>query len=217
MRHVVWDWNGTLLADQPLVIEGLNTALATLGQPPIDVATYQRLYTRPVQVFYERLLGRPIDPGEWEAIDERFHTGYEAALERARLTDDAHVALDAVARRGGSQSLLSMFPHERLLPLVERFGLGPRFAVVDGLRGGGGGVKAPHLRRHLDRVARALNDPSDEVVVIGDALDDAAAAAQVGVACVLYDGGSHPRFELEQAGVPVVDSLSAAVHTAVAA
>ncbi|MFP4636050.1 MAG: HAD family hydrolase [Nitriliruptoraceae bacterium] len=217
MRHVVWDWNGTLLDDQPLVIEGLNAALAAVGQPPIDLATYQRLYTRPVQVFYERLLGRPISPGEWETIDARFHTGYHAALDRAELTDDAHVALDAVVRGGDSQSLLSMFPHDQLLPLVERFGLDARFVVVDGLRGDGGGVKAPHLRRHLDRVAAALSDPADEVVVIGDALDDAAAAAQVGVACVLYDGGSHPRGELEQTGVPVVDSLSAAVLTAVAA
>ena len=37
------------------------------------------------------------------------------------------------------------------------------------------------------------------MVVIGDALDDAAAAAHVGARCILYDGGSHLRDRLEQA------------------
>ena len=214
MRHVVWDWNGTLFDDQHLVIEGLNAVLDEVGVDRVDLETYQRLYTRPVQVFYERLLGRPVGPEEWGRIDAVFHAGYRAALDRARLTADAGDALDLVADTGGSQSLLSMFPHAQLVPLVEGLGIAPRFAVVDGLRGAGGGVKAPYLERHLDRVARAVPRSPQQVVVIGDALDDAAAAQQVGVDCVLYDGGSHPRSELERAGVPVADTLPAAVAAA---
>jgi phosphoglycolate phosphatase-like HAD superfamily hydrolase len=59
----------------------------------------------------------------------------------------------------------------------------------------------------------AGDDPS-EVLIVGDALDDAAAAAHVGTRCVLYDGGSHPRDELERAGVPVADSLTHALELA---
>lgn len=50
-----------------------------------------------------------------------------------------------------------------------------------------------------------------DVLVVGDALDDAAAAADVGVPCVLFDRGSHPRAELEAAGVPVVSTLVGAL------
>jgi phosphoglycolate phosphatase-like HAD superfamily hydrolase len=52
------------------------------------------------------------------------------------------------------------------------------------------------------------------VLVIGDAKDDAAAAAHVGAACVLYDGGSHPRHELEEMGLPVANSLTEALDLA---
>jgi phosphoglycolate phosphatase-like HAD superfamily hydrolase len=52
------------------------------------------------------------------------------------------------------------------------------------------------------------------VLVIGDAKDDAVAAAHVGAACVLYDGGSHPRHELEETGFPVASSLTEAVALA---
>ena len=52
------------------------------------------------------------------------------------------------------------------------------------------------------------------MVVIGDALDDARAARAVGVECILYDGGSHHRAELDSAGVAVARSLVEAVRLA---
>jgi phosphoglycolate phosphatase-like HAD superfamily hydrolase len=213
MRHVVWDWNGTLFDDQHLVLEGLHAVLDEAGLPPIDLATYQRLYTRPVKVFYERLFGREIPLDEWAHLDERYHDGYRAALDRAGLASDAERALDLVAGADVSQSLLSMWRHHELVPLVGRLGIEDRFVRIDGLRGPGGGYKAPHLEAHLDAAAAHVVDPAD-VLVVGDALDDAAAAAHVGARCVLVDGGSHPRAELETAGVPVASSLLEALERA---
>jgi phosphoglycolate phosphatase-like HAD superfamily hydrolase len=214
MRHIVWDWNGTLFDDQHLVLEGLAAVLDAAGLPRIDLATYQRLYTRPVQVFYERLFGRPIPRDEWEDLDERYHAGYRAALDRARLTIDARTALDRVEAAGHTQSLLSMWRHDELVPLVERLGIGDRFARVDGLRGVAGGYKAPHLRAHLTALADVAGGDPSQVLVVGDALDDAAAATAVGARCVLYDGGSHPHRELAATGAPVARSLTEALDVA---
>ncbi len=212
--HIVWDWNGTLFDDQPMVIAGLNVALAAADLPPTDQATYQRLYTRPVQVFYERLFDRPIEPAEWQVIDEAFHAGYREAIADAGLAADAIDALHRVEEAGISQSLLSMYRHDDLLPLLDRFAIAGRFLRIDGLRGVGGGVKAPYLAAHLEHVAAAGGGTPAEVLVIGDAKDDAAAAAHVGAACVLYDGGSHPREELEATGAPVAGSLTEALDLA---
>jgi phosphoglycolate phosphatase-like HAD superfamily hydrolase len=62
--------------------------------------------------------------------------------------------------------------------------------------------------RHLASLATV--DPA-RTVVIGDAADDAVAARHVGARAVLYTGGSHSRASLEEAGVPVVDTLAEAV------
>jgi len=211
---VIWDWNGTLLADQQVVLHALNHLLGEFDLPPTDMATYQRLYTRPVRVFYERLFDRPITDGEWDRIDDVFHDAYAHALEDAALADDAHLALDLVEGTGRTQSLLSMARHDMLVPLVHRFGIHQRFVVVDGLRGPGGGRKAGELVAHIQQVAHVAGDDPSDHLVIGDATDDAEAAAFVGARCVLYDGGSHPREELERHGVPVVDSLVAALDVA---
>ena len=209
-RHVVWDWNGTLFDDHAAVVAAVNEALARVGIHPIDADAYRSHYTRPVQVFYERVAGRPIEPDEWYVLDDTYHDSYRRAVDRLGLAAGARAALADAERAGLTQSLLSMWRHEDLVPLVERLGIGRFFVRIDGLRVAGGETKAEHLVEHLAALAI---DPATTVLV-GDSLDDLAAARAVGARCVLYDGGSHHRYALEATGVPVVDTLTAALAAA---
>lgn len=209
---VVWDWNGTLLADQHVVLDALNALLRERELPETTMDVYRALYTRPVRVFYERLFDRSISDEEWAAVDDHFHHAYAYGVHEAALADDAHHALDLIDGRGITQSLLSMARHEQLVPLVTRAGIADRFVRIDGVRGPGGAPKAAAMVAHLDAIPADV-DPT-RVLVIGDALDDADAATHVGARCVLYDGGSHPREELEQAGIPVATTLLEALALA---
>jgi phosphoglycolate phosphatase-like HAD superfamily hydrolase len=208
--HLVWDWNGTLFDDHLAVVAAINDALARLRLRPIDSDAYRTHFTRPVQRFYEQVAGRPIEPGEWRTLDEGYHASYAGWVERLKLAPDAVAALEAAEAAGLTQSLLSMWRHQDLVALVERLGIGRFFLRVDGLRVPGGGAKAEHLVAHL----AALEIEAPAAVLVGDALDDLAAARAVGAGCVLYDGGSHHRDALEATGVPVVDTLTAAVAAA---
>jgi phosphoglycolate phosphatase-like HAD superfamily hydrolase len=206
--HVIWDWNGTLLDDFPVVIEAVNVALVELGGEAIEPDAYRDHYTRPVQRFYERLMQRPITAAEWRRIDDSFHSAYSARMHQAPLARDGAAALEQIARLGATQSLLSMLRQDELFVALDGRGVREHMLRVDGLVGGGGDQKAPHMLRHLAdvRAARGVLEAHD-CVVIGDSLDDARAARELGLSCVLYDGGSHHRAELEQSGVPVTDSL----------
>jgi phosphoglycolate phosphatase-like HAD superfamily hydrolase len=113
---------------------------------------------------------------------------------------------------GHSQSILSMYGHQELLPLVRGLGIETHFIRVDGRTGPSGGSKAEHMVRHLGALAGTVNP--ERTVVIGDAADDAVAARHAGARAVLYTGGSHSRASLEAAGVPVVDTLREAVAEA---
>ena len=207
---MVWDWNGTLFDDHAAVVAAVNEALARLAIHPIDAEAYRSHYTRPVQMFYERLAGRPIEPDEWHVLDDTYHDSYRRALDRLELAAGARAALADAERAGLTQSLLSMWRHEDLVPLVERLGIGRFFVRIDGLRVAGGETKAEHLVEHL----AALDVDPAVTLLVGDALDDLAAARAVGARCVLYDGGSHHRHELEATGVPVVDTLTSALAAA---
>jgi phosphoglycolate phosphatase-like HAD superfamily hydrolase len=210
VRHLVWDWNGTLFDDHVAVVAAINDALALVRLGPIDSDFFRSHYTRPVERFYEQVAGRPIEPGEWRTLDERYHLSYGASVERLELMPDALAALAAAEAGGLSQSLLSMWRHDDLVALVERLGIGRFFVRVDGLRVPGGGAKTEHLVAHLD----AIEVEAPATALVGDSLDDLAAARAVGARCVLYDGGTHHRHALETTGVPVVDTLTDAVAAA---
>ncbi|MFJ8144979.1 HAD family hydrolase [Streptomyces sp. NPDC096048] len=211
--HIVWDWNGTLFHDNDAIIGATNAAFAELGLASITLEQYRALYCVPVPKFYERLMGRLPTDAEWEVMDATFHRHYTEHRVRCGLAEGAAELLVGWRSAGRSQSILSMYGHDDLVPLVKRFGIEAHFIRVDGRIGPSGGSKAEHMVRHLAELALAGVDPA-RTVVIGDAADDAVAARHVGAEAVLYTGGSHSRASLEGVGVPVVDTLGEAVAEA---
>jgi phosphoglycolate phosphatase-like HAD superfamily hydrolase len=210
VTHLVWDWNGTLLDDLALVVAATNASLALAGGPPITAEEHRRDFRRPIEAYYAGVLGRPLGADEFVGLDRTFHDAYDAGFASIALADGA---LDALQSWVGTQSLLSMWFHDQLVPAVDRHGLARHFRRVDGLRAEvGGGHKAPHLAAHL----AAMGVDGVDCVMIGDSLDDALAAASVGARCVLYSGGFTDAVRLAEVGVPVVDSLIEAVAIAAA-
>jgi phosphoglycolate phosphatase-like HAD superfamily hydrolase len=206
--HVVWDWNGTILDDNDAVITAVNTVCTAFGRDAIDLAYWQSIYRRPLLDCYRELLGRDLSGEDWADIDRTYHHAYRELLPMTRLSPGIPDELRRWARRGGSQSLLSMWFHDELVPQVTEYGLADLFARIDGLRVDvGGHGKSAHLVEHLD----ALGLAREEVVLVGDVLDDAVAAEAAGVRCVLVTTGVMTRRALESSGVPVVDSIAEAL------
>ncbi|MEU9280286.1 HAD hydrolase-like protein [Streptomyces sp. NPDC048341] len=86
-------------------------------------------------------------------------------------------------------------------------GIAGFFTRIDGRRGSDG-TKAGVLAEHLQALAVS---PSRPVLLIGDTLDDGAAAHAVGIHAVLHTGGLEPTQRLRSSGLPVVETLDAAV------
>ena len=212
VKHIVWDWNGTLFDDQDIVLAATNASLTAIGvDRRITNEQYKELYQRPMEEFYAALIGFRITEAQWPVLDAAFADYYLSHMRECGLSSDALAAMDAWAPR--SQSLLSMFGHEDLLRLTRELELHHRFHRIDGRPAElDFGPKAKYLVKHLEQLR--AHDPDlapDEIALIGDCADDAYAAFHVGAQAVLYTGGSSSRAVLETVGVPVVDTLSDAV------
>ncbi|QKW06822.1 HAD family hydrolase [Streptomyces sp. NA04227] len=209
--HIVWDWNGTLFHDTDAVVGATNAAFAEVGIGPLTLERYRELYCVPVIRFQERMMGRRPTDDEFAAMDRVFHAQYTLNSAVCELAEGVEALLGEWSAAGHSQSILSMYPHDSLVPLVRKIGIDTHFLRVEGRTGSLMGGKSEQMVRHLAALAHI--DPA-RTVVIGDAADDAVAAAHVGARAVLYTGGSHSRASLESVGVPVVDTLAEAVAEA---
>jgi phosphoglycolate phosphatase-like HAD superfamily hydrolase len=207
-RHIVWDWNGTLLDDNDAVVAAVNVVCGAFERDSIDLDHWRAVFSRPLRQCYERLLERELTEQDWARLDVLYHDAYRDLLHTCRLAQGVPDALEGWRGVGRTQSLLSMWFHDELVPLITDFGLDSMFDRVDGLRAEvGGGSKDVHLKEHLD----ALDLDPSTVVLIGDVVDDAHAADQVGTGCVLLTTGVMNREALEPTGHPVVDSIPEAI------
>ncbi|MFI6391682.1 HAD family hydrolase [Nonomuraea sp. NPDC050547] len=206
-KHIIWDWNGTLFHDIDAVVGATNEVFKPYELPILDADGFRAVYTRPIWLAYERMLGRALEDGEWERLDDGFHEHYFRLSVACGLAADALAALQGW---DGTQSLCSMAPHAHLVPLVESFAIHQHFTRIDGLLGTTGGEKAAHMSTHLAAIGV---EPAD-VLVIGDSVDDGLAARHVGAQAVLYTGGMTTRADLQATGLPVVDTLADALSYA---
>ena len=204
-EHVVWDWNGTLFADNDAVLAAVNRVCADFGHAAVTLEQWRETFSRPIKDCYERMFGRPLTAADWARIDLVYHAEYRTAMDRCGLAAGVPGHLAALRH---TQSLLSMWFHDELIPLVARFELQELFSRVDGLRtASDGGSKAEHLAEHLE----ALELHAKDVVLIGDVADDAEAARHVGAHVVLVATGTSTRAVLERTGAPVADSIPEAL------
>ena len=202
-RHLIWDWNGTLLDDLDYSIGVMNGLLRRRSLPEMDRARYHDIFDFPVQNYYARL-GFDATRDDFHSLSVEFIAGYDEHRWDCALHRSARATLDAVQRSGTSQSLLSAYRDATLREIVGHFELTHYFRELAGLDNIYAHSKVELGRRQLARLAV----PPADIVLIGDTVHDLEVARELGVDCVLVAAGHHPAEKLRRNHERVVDSLS---------
>jgi phosphoglycolate phosphatase-like HAD superfamily hydrolase len=211
--HIIWDWNGTVLNDSAEMIASVICAFTKAGLRPVTVDDHQRHFCRPITDFFDRLAGRRLTAAEHVHLRSLFDLAYAERFPAIQLAPGMRSVMQQWQQLGGTQSLLSMCPHDDLVLAVQKSGLADRFSLIDGYRGSGPDTKAHHLKRHLAAIAPS---PS-AVVMVGDTADDADAAAACGIDFVLYHSGPNSLQALdhfESLGIPIARTMHDALQYA---
>jgi phosphoglycolate phosphatase-like HAD superfamily hydrolase len=208
VAHIVWDWNGTLLADTDLAYDAFNASLASAGLDPLSREECVARYRRPLQGFYEDIFGRGIAADEWLQIDQTFQAAYRAGAHDVALTAGALSVLTASRHAGWTQSLLSMSHHDVLVNAAAAWDVTHHFDLIHGHRGVPGATKSALLHEHWGLLCERFRYSPADLVVVGDTLDDAEAATELGARCILFDAGTQHVDALQQTGHTLVTDLT---------
>lgn len=202
MKHIIWDFNGTLLNDVPLSVAADNAVFAQLGLPPITADDYRRHMTMPVRDFYAAL-GIDLSVYTYDVISRLWLEVFNAGALEAGLVPGA---LDAVRRlhgAGRTQSVLSASYEPSLIAQCEALGLTPFMRAIDGLEDESAERKTAIGRRQL----RRLGISGGDAVLVGDMVADAELAGELGADCVLVGWGHNSVERLLACGLPVARSV----------
>ena len=211
---VVFDLDGTLIDSAPDLATAVDATLGDRNLPPAGVDKVRRWVGNGSYKLVERALadardvaGDTLDKAEVDAAHERFLIHYAAApCDRTLLYDGVRECLEAMRARHIACVLVTNKPSAFLPAILERFELGPFFALTlggDSLR-----EKKPHPAPLLHAAEHTGIVPA-RALMVGDSRHDVQAGKAAGfrTLAVTY-GYNHGEPIADSAPDHVTDSLA---------
>ena len=202
MKHIIWDFNGTLLNDAQLSVDLDNYVFDRIGVPRITLEDYRNNMTMPVRDFYP-LVGVDYDAHSYEEIARIWLDEFNRKAIGVGLLPGALEAIQRLHAQGRSQSVLSASYEPSLKKQCDALGLTPYMRDISGLQDESASKKTEIGRRQLHELGLAGAD----VVLVGDMLADAHLAEALGADCVLVSWGHNDLKRLMSTGLPVAHSF----------
>ena len=202
-KHIIWDWNGTLLNDVDFCRKIINRILVENKLPELSLERYREIFTFPVKDYYE-IAGLDFSKTSFEVLGKDFMVEYEEKKLTCSLFDDAVDVLNSINNKGIGQSVLSAYLHDNLVGILNHYNLNLYFDNVVGLDNIYAGSKT-HLGLQLIEL---LKIPGNEILFIGDTLHDADVAEAMGVNSVLIANGHQVKEKLLVNSNIVLDNMS---------
>jgi phosphoglycolate phosphatase len=204
-KHIIWDWNGTLLDDAWLCVEILNRMLERRGMKKTTLAEYQMYFDFPVINYYIRL-GFDFEKESFDDVAREYISAYESQRRRCRLQKGVIDIIKQFRAGGISQSVLSASQRSSLIKALEMFDLKKFFENIVGLDDYYAHSKVDAGRKLL----KNLTVSRKEVLLIGDTTHDCEVARMLGADCLLLPVGHQSRQRLLATGEKVCDSFDEA-------
>ena len=213
IRAVLFDMDGTLVDTLPDIAAAVNAALRELKLQALDEAHIAELIGNGPRVLSRRALEaqEALSTQQREALVEPLLEGYARhyamqAGTNGRLFPGARETLRELAAQGRKLGVVTNALQHLAEIVLARFGLAPLLDVIVGgdLRGT---LVKPHPQP-LWSACNAFDVAPHDTLMVGDSLNDVAAARAAGTAIICVPHGYDQGRSVHGLGVDVIDSLA---------
>jgi phosphoglycolate phosphatase len=204
-KHIIWDWNGTLLDDAWLCVEILNRMLERRGMKKTTLVEYQMYFDFPVINYYIKL-GFDFEKEPFDDVAREYICAYESQCCKCSLREGVIDIVKQFRTRGISQSVLSASQRSSLIKVLEIFDLKIFFENIVGLDDYYAHSKVDAGKKLL----KNLTISKKEILLIGDTTHDYEVARMLGTDCLLLPAGHQSRQRLLASGAKICDSFGEA-------
>ena len=194
-KHIIWDWNGTLLNDTSLCTQILNESLKRRDIPEITVQQYKQKFLFPIKTFYESI-GFDFDKEPFENSNNEFNTGFVDQFKSLALQPFAKDTIIKFSDKKITQTILSASRQDRLKEQVNFFDITQYLQHVVGTNN----LYAHGKEYEGEELLLTLDIPAEETIIIGDTLLDSSVAKYLKIDCALVSNGHNDIKRLKETG-----------------
>lgn len=202
-KHVIWDWNGTILDDLELCVDVGNNLFRRKNIPLLTVEKYKSIFTIPVRDYYIAA-GFDFEKESFEVVGKEWMDEYEERKYECSLHDNLVAVMQKLSELKIGQSILSAYKQDNLIAMANHFDLAKYMDQIVGLDNIYAASKI-HLGKKL---IENLRNGHGETLLIGDTVHDYDVATEIGSDCVLIASGHQPKETLEKTGASVYSTLT---------
>ncbi len=206
-RAVIFDLDGTLVNSLPDMAKAVNHVLAACGRPELDDTQVEHMVGNGAKVLLERAFaacGGIPDDGLPPHLAE-FHRYYQAhPVVHTTIFPGVTDTLATLKNAGLVLAVCTNKSSASTREVLKGLNLDQYFAVVVG------GDDTPALKPdpvHINTVLNRLGLAADQTVMVGDSINDALAAREAGVPCILVSFGYTKTSPHEMGAQLVIDDF----------
>ena len=206
-KHIIWDWNGTLLNDRQFCIKIMNGVLSRRDMDEMTEEWFLDNFCFPVKDYYVKL-GFDFDKEPFSISGTEFIHQYMKRIHEPDLHLYAQESLKYFQNNKLSQSLLSASSQTMLNEILQYHDIHDYFIKIVG--------QDDHYAHGKESSGKAWMDELDcgphEVLLIGDTIHDKEVADAIGADCGLVCHGHVSRWRLEETGASVFENLKGVIN-----
>ena len=207
-KHIIWDWNGTLLDDLQISLEAINSILLKWNKKKISLEYHREHFCFPIKEYYTKL-SLPTDNKNFNILCNEFNNYYNQNWEETKLHKLAIQVLKKIASKGLSQSILSAQENTQLNKLIDFYKIRKYFTTIIGLTNN----KAEGKFENGQDLLLKLNIPKQKILLIGDTVYDYNISKKLGIKCILFNGGHQSKTALSKNSIESINSLEEILKT----
>ncbi len=186
IKHVIWDYNGTMLDDAWLCVETINEMLNERSVAPVTLESYMREFDFPVKNYYARV-GFDFNIENFNQVGEEFITRYNRRHHELRLHSNIIELIEYLHNNGISQSVLSARKESELRSELQKLKLTDYFTHISGLSDN---LAHGKLQNGIE-LRKLLPFEDSQIALIGDTTHDYETAKAMQVQFIALSHGHH--------------------------
>jgi len=206
-KHIIFDWNGTLVDDAWIFVDILNQLLMSRNLRAITLGEYKNLFCFPIKSFYQEL-EFDISKKSFAQLEKEFVNEYNQRMFKPKLFDDVLTVLKHFKKRGLSLSILSASNEKILVKLINHYSLTKYFDYIVGVNnyGANGKIESGH------NLLKKINQTNDQIIMVGDTDYDYDISLNLQIDCILIANGHQSLNKLKLKTNNIVDCLERMIN-----